>query len=154
MSATTGTIFTASTIFTAGYARLRDPERLAALAAAHDAVIIDVRLRPYTRFKGWSRGAFQAKFGTRYRRVEAFGNANYRGGPVRLQATADGLAEVTPLLAQGSVILLCGCADPAACHRSTVAALLAEATGCPIMHLDPPPAASEPEPGPIQPRLL
>ena len=76
------------TIYTVGYARLRDPERLADLAADLDAVVIDVRYKPYTSFKGWSRADLHARLGRGYRWVVAFGNEGYRGGPVRLHDPA------------------------------------------------------------------
>jgi len=96
------------TIYTVGYARLREPERLAHLAAELDAVVVDVRFKPYTSFKGWSRADLHARLGSSYRWVEAFGNEGYRGGPVRLHDAARGLADVTPLLEVGNIILLCG----------------------------------------------
>ncbi len=132
------------TIYTVGYARLREPERLAHLAAELDAVVVDVRFKPYTSFKGWSRADLHARLGSSYRWVEAFGNEGYRGGPVRLHDAARGLADVTPLLEVGNIILLCGCADPATCHRRLVADRLAEVTGCPVEHLlaDKPPSTA------------
>jgi hypothetical protein len=125
-------------IYTAGYSRLRDPDRLLALAGDLDAIVIDVRLKPYTSFKGWSREALEALLGQRYRWVEAFGNEAYQEGGLRLHDPQAGLAQGAPILAECSVILLCGCADPAECHRTAVAVLLAEATGCPVSHLEPP----------------
>ena len=115
------------TIYTVGYSRLREPRRLLVLLDELDALVLDVRLKPWTRFEGWSKKDLEALFGTRYRWIEAFGNDNYAGGDVRLHDPARGLAEVSPLLATHSVILLCGCADPTRCHRSTVAAVLAAA---------------------------
>jgi uncharacterized protein (DUF488 family) len=143
------------TIYTAGYSRLREPRRLLALLDELDALVIDVRLKPWTRFEGWSRKDREALFGARYRWIEAFGNDNYAGEGVRLHDPARGLAEVGPILESRSVILLCGCADPTHCHRSTVAARLAAATGCPIVHLsgdesshgDEPGRAGDPPPG-------
>lgn len=123
------------TIYTVGYARLRELKRLVDLAADLDAVVVDVRYQPYTSFKGWSRTDLHACLGRGYRWVVGFGNVNYRGGPVRLHDPAHGLAVVAPLLEAQSVILLCGCADVATCHRRLVADLLAEATGCPVEHL-------------------
>lgn len=128
------------TIYTAGYAKLRDPARLLDLARHFNALVIDVRLKPYTSFTGWSRGELQDYFGERYRWVEWLGNVNYGGGPVQLRDADYGLQLVAPILQKQSVILLCGCADLRQCHRREVAHLLAEATGCPVEHWsDPPP---------------
>jgi uncharacterized protein (DUF488 family) len=127
----------ATTIYTAGYARLRDPDRLKALAETHNAIVIDVRLRPYTSFTGWSRQELSALLGQQYRWVEAFGNVNHRGGPIMLHDREGGLRQIAPLLATRSVILLCGCADHRTCHRRIVAEALARRTGRPIVHLLP-----------------
>ena len=136
------------TIYTVGYSRLREPRRLLALLDELDALVLDVRLKPWTRFEGWSKKDLETLCGARYRWIEAFGNDNYAGGDVQLHDPARGLAEVGPLLATHSVILLCGCADPTRCHRGPVAAVLAAATGCPIVHLDGrEPGRDDPPPG-------
>jgi hypothetical protein len=45
---------------------------------------------------------------------------------------------VAPLLVEGSVVLLCQCAEVASCHRRIVAALVQAVTEAPIVHLDSP----------------
>ena len=124
------------TIFTTGYARLREPALLGLYAVELDAIVVDVRLSPWTRFNGWARRDLEARLGERYRWVEAFGNVNYREqGRPRLKDPEAGVQQVAPLLEHHNVILLCGCADPLTCHRHVVAETLSSATNCPVTDL-------------------
>ena len=45
------------------------------------------------------------------------------------------IAPVAALIARGPVVLLCGCADPARCHRSLAADFLAEHLGGTVEHI-------------------
>ena len=59
------------TIYTAGYSRLREPRRLLVLLDELDALVLDVRLKPWTRFEGWSKKDLEALCGARYHWIEA-----------------------------------------------------------------------------------
>lgn len=111
---------------------------LAHLVGEHDAVVVDVRHRAGSRVREWNKGAMKRTLGDRYRHVRGFGNLNYkkRGAPIELADPEAGLAEVREVLASGkSVILLCYEEDPADCHRTTAAQLIASATGLEVTHL-------------------
>ena len=89
------------------------------------AVVVDVRLKPFSRDPVWRRAALERALGEQYRWVEALGNLNYRsGGPVRLKDEASGLAVVRGLALQAPVILMCACRSQTTCHRTMVARLL------------------------------
>ena len=126
-------------IYTYGYANSKRPTVLQDFALAHNAVIIDVRLRPYSRFRPiWNKGILTEHLGDIYKHIPAFGNLNYRGdmGPsIILQNPEQGLRDVLPILETQSIILICVCAHPSTCHRSEVAQILAKETGCEIVHL-------------------
>lgn len=112
--------------------------QVAALAAALDSVpgalLVDVRLSPYSRATEWCAPALRLRFGARYMHLRQFGNLNYKQpGPVELADAAGGvralLASIRPLLTDGeppTVVLMCACRDALDCHRSTVAAILQE----------------------------
>jgi uncharacterized protein (DUF488 family) len=124
-------------IYTLGYAGWT-LEEVAAVVAETGALLVDVRLKPWSRKPGFSTGALRKRLGDAYLSVPAFGNLNYRGGPVRLRDPAAGLAVLRPLLQERPAVLMCGCAAPEACHRRDVAVLLQEALGATVVHLAPP----------------
>lgn len=106
----------------AGY-QGRRPEELLDLAERRDLVVVDVRLSPRSRSPGWNRGRLGALLGGRYRHLPEWGNTRYRAGPpVAIADLAAGLAVVAAL--DRPPLLLCVCADPAACHRSVLGGAL------------------------------
>ena len=122
-------------LYTFGYEQ-RPPEDLLAEADRLDAVVVDVRIQPFSKRAAWGKPHLAALLGHRYRWVAGFGNKNYKGGPVELADPEAGLAQIADLIAEGrNIILLCYEADPANCHRSQVAALIAARFGCPVEHL-------------------
>lgn len=123
-------------IYTFGYGG-RGVEELAALVELHGATIVDVRRVPFTKQPGWSRPELSHRFHDHYVHVRALGNVNYeRGGAVKLQSAAKGLRLLVEMIRAGTPpLLLCGERNPAQCHRSTIAALVAKQTGCVIVHL-------------------
>lgn len=94
------------------------------------AIIADIRLRPFSRLPGWSGAALARKWPGRYHHLPALGNRRYRERlalaghqppPVELVDEAAGMAALRRLLSVSPlVILLCGCADAARCHRQIV----------------------------------
>ena len=115
-------------VLTFGYQGQR-PEALAALAEAEDALVVDVRIKPWSRVPDWSQKALQATLGERYVWVRELGNEEYQGTGVRLMDEGAGLAKVRALLEQRSVILLCFEADEGECHRGYVKKRLQSADG-------------------------
>lgn len=123
-------------ILTYGYAG-RDPEELAALVAEYDAVILDCRLKPWTKQPGWSLPELKARFADQYHWVRALGNTNFeKGGRIKLLDAKKGLRRVLDVLADGAVpLLLCAERNPWICHRRTIAEMVAEQVGARIVHL-------------------
>lgn len=119
-------------IYTLGYAQwsIDDVE---SVVDEYDAILADVRRSPHTTKPGFTRSELDARFENRYLHVPAFGNDNYKEGPVQLVDPEQGLAELRTV--DRPPILMCGCQLPEHCHRSVVAALLADRLGNPVEHL-------------------
>lgn len=125
-----------NTVFTWGYSG-GAPADLQAYLTATRACLLDIRFRPWSRYPGWRPAALQALAGPgNYRGMRALGNLNYNtGGPIHLLAPAAALPLVRDLLRQRPVLLLCGCADVAECHRQDAARYLAQELGALVEHL-------------------
>ncbi len=107
-------------IYSWGYQGQRFAD-LQAFVEQTGAVVVDVRLKPFSRDPTWRRAALERAFGEQYRWVEALGNLNYRnGGPVRLKDEATGLAIVRALVSRAPVVLMCACWNPETCHRGII----------------------------------
>lgn len=116
-------------LYTFGYLA-GDWERLTALLDAPMSVVLDVRFSPYSRVKGYNKYEFEKMLGGQYRWVQDLGNENYKGGPIKLKNERAGVKLVRDLLAQGYVVvLMCACADVAACHRTYIARKVDETMG-------------------------
>lgn len=118
-----------------------------------DAVLVDVRLKAYSRKSNWTMKALQTRFGERYVWMGELGNQNYkgdRGKGVILANPGKGVAKVLALLEKQPVILMCGCGNLRICHRLDVAKLIVEETGCEVQHLWPP---QKPKKQPAKPQL-
>ena len=111
--------------YSLGYLGRTLPEILAILEE-RSAVLVDIRLVPYSRNKAFLKGALEPALGPRYVWVRGLGNLNFRtGGPVALADYEAGRAAILAL--QSPVVLMCACRDHERCHRSVVAqALTAE----------------------------
>ena len=123
-------------ILTFGYAG-RSVDDLAAIVAEYDAVILDCRLKPWTKQAGWSLPELKARFVDQYHWVRALGNTNFeKGGTIKLLDAKKGLRRVLDVLAEGAVpLLLCAERSPWQCHRRVIAESVAEKVGCRVLHL-------------------
>ena len=110
---------------------------------ALDAVLVDIRFAPHSRNPEFRKAHLEAALGSRYVYLRAFGNRNYKGGPVAIVDYEAGRAALEAL--DRPALLMCMCPDPAACHRTTVLQQLA-ADGFAAQEWD--------EPQLRQPRLL
>lgn len=130
-----------SPIYTLGYANWSIAEvdrRLRDL----DAWLADVRQSPHTTKPGFSRPELADRLGDRYDHIPALGNVNYKDGPIELKAPDEGLEQIRT---RGlPVVLMCGCASPATCHRRIVAERLCEQVGGAPTHLQPPGEEGQP----------
>jgi len=130
-----------SPIYTLGYAQWTADEvddQLQLLGA----VLVDVRRSPQTTKPGFTKDELDARFGSRYVHVPAFGNVNYKEGPIELAQPKLGMATVQSL--SRPPVLMCGCQAPAQCHRSTVATRLAEEWAVSVTHLRAPSERAQP----------
>lgn len=111
-------------VYTIGYTG-RKPEEVKRIVRDMDAVLFDIRFSPRSRIPQWAGSNVSALVGVgNYRHVKALGNANYKGdGPVELVNYPAGLAAI--LASTRPVILMCACGNPATCHRTVVAHMLA-----------------------------
>lgn len=86
-------------------------------------IMIDTRLKPWSKKPAWRAEALKAAYGERYRWAGKYlGNLNYKnGGPIRLADPAAGLLGLRHWLQHGyDLLLLCGCADYTRCHLKTI----------------------------------
>ena len=133
------------TIYTFGYTG-STPRALVAHLEETGALLVDIRMSPYSRVPAWGGRSLRERVGpTRYMGLPAFGNVNYKGGPIVLCRPDMGLTALRPVLATRAVILLCACADYRMCHRLTAALYLQAELGGPIVHL--PGKSQEPREG-------
>jgi uncharacterized protein (DUF488 family) len=125
-------------IYSIGYSGWK-PDRITQLPAELDAVLLDVRFVPRSRYQPWDGRTFAARLGEGYRWAgKQFGNRAYKdpAGRIELADYEAGKAVVEAIIASGkSVILMCGCKDLATCHRKVVAERLAADLGLEAEHL-------------------
>ncbi len=110
-----------NTIYTYGYGG-KHPEELEKLVAELNATLFDVRFSPRSRNPAWSGKRLRERFNDRYQHVKAFGNANYKGGPILIVDYEVGKALIEQ--SDRPVILICVCKDSVICHRTYIAKLL------------------------------
>ncbi|MDA0702016.1 MAG: DUF488 domain-containing protein [Proteobacteria bacterium] len=142
------------TLHTIGY-QGRDPESfVAALIAAGIATLIDVRAGPHSRKPGFSKSQLAQHLqeaGIAYLHLVALGNPpagreaakagrieDYRramGGQLDSEAGQGDLRNAAGCAAASPSCLMCFEADAAQCHRSLVAARLADQHGFQINHI-------------------
>jgi len=121
-------------LYTFGYGG-RSVEELASIVAECDAVIVDVRLKPFNGQKGWSLPDLKARFGEAYHWWRCLGNVNFAGGTPKLKDAKKGVALLAQLIETTSPILLCGERNPWMCHRRMIAERLQKKVGCRVIHL-------------------
>jgi hypothetical protein len=123
-------------LLTLGYQTTNITE-LAQLVKDHDALLADIRYRPYSAYPGWRQDSLKTLVGSEnYEHVHTLGNVNYRGGPIQLLRPEAGFKIVQAMLRERNVILLCGCYELATCHRLVVASYIAERiAGLEVEHL-------------------
>lgn len=118
-------------IQTIGYMEENAIERIAAFMADENAVLLDIRETPVSRWKpAFNRKALIEQFGGfRYGWWPEFGNINHRPEDrhkgIALADPQAGLTRILKVLESGrSVMLMCACKDYEKCHRKTVYELI------------------------------
>lgn len=105
----------------------RNPQQLLQLAINLDAMVIDCRFNPASRWvRHWNRIELMQVLGDRYLWVRPFGNKAYKENRIELVDPSAGLAILSCQPMQ-SVIILCACAAGETCHRKRVGEYLAAA---------------------------
>ncbi len=111
------------TLYGIGYSG-RTLDELRHILEQLEAVLVDIRFAPYSRNPDFRKPHLETVFGDRYLYLRAFGNRNYKGGPVDLVDYEAGKAALEVL--DKPALLMCMCKDPATCHRAVVLQRLAE----------------------------
>lgn len=128
-------------VYTFGYAAKGADELLRQLMENPKALIVDVRLSPYSRWRpGYNVNALFTRYNateqahlaasqhtTRYVWLGAtLGNKNYDNDlPIELVNAQEGLRQLTDILTRGrDVVLLCACSRYITCHRHVIVDLL------------------------------
>jgi len=128
-------------IYTLGYAQW-SIEEVDEQIRTLGAILVDVRHSPHTTKPGFANPDLETRFDNRYVHLPAFGNVNYKDGPIELANPEKGVRAVRKL--DRAPVLLCGCRDPEPCHRSTVAELVADRVGGSVNHLRAPSERAQP----------
>lgn len=113
-------------IYTTGYSG-KSADDLRALAERLDAIIVDIRLVPRSRWqKFWNKSALAAMFNERYVWVEDMGNLKFKEKKIEIKNLDAGIETVLAIENDGqyNLIILCGCSEYEHCHRKPVAEAL------------------------------
>ena len=90
-------------------------------------LLIDTRLKPWSKIPQWRQEALKERYGARYRFAgDYLGNVNYNNGKaIQIANPVVGIAGLTMYLNKGyDLIILCGCAEHNQCHRKAIIDLL------------------------------
>lgn len=145
---------TATAIHTLGYEKTDVDKFVQRLLDANIEVLVDVRDRPISRKKGFSKTALSeavSNAGMEYHHVRALGDPKpgrdaARAGQMNLfrkifsthmktTEAQEALAQLAKDSEGKSICLLCFERDHETCHRSIVAAQLSQMTGADVTHL-------------------
>ena len=140
-------------LLTLGYQTAKTPEVLLATAKKYGALVADIRFMPRSRDPRWNKNALVKLLGDRYVHVHAFGNKNYKGGPIEFVDPDRGTVQIGELLVKSNVILLCTCWDIATCHRKPAAELVAARFSVKVIHLGKDDLAALEQDAPDKPQL-
>jgi hypothetical protein len=115
-------------IYHIGY---REPQALTrideALTANPTLLLVDIRYTPASQNPNWTKAAFVKRYGNRYRWLRDLGNRNHKErGNIEIANPERGLHQLSDILKEHSIILLCGCPNYQSCHRKTIIELLEE----------------------------
>lgn len=129
-------------LYTLGYSSLgpNGPdalEKLRRVADKRNAVVVDVRFKPFSGYYSVFNFDNMMRSGISYVWLENLGNLNYQGGPYKLKSEQAGLRTLCGILEQSdmNVILFCSEKDPRRCHRRYIAGRILDSQN--IIHLIP-----------------
>lgn len=99
------------------------------------ALIVDVRMKPFSWQSEWMKGSMIAALGESYYHAKGFGNKNYKSGPTELLNEAQEVLELSQVLSQSrDVVLVCACKSFRECHRKLCCEVLSKATGAEVFN--------------------
>ena len=111
-------------IYTFGYSG-QSFDEFSARVAALDALVVDIRLVPQSRFSPpWRKANLEKVFKENYLHVGALGNKGFKEKRMDIADLDTGLAIVEAI--EENLILLCACKDIEKCHRKIIADALRE----------------------------
>jgi uncharacterized protein (DUF488 family) len=109
-------------IYTAGYYG-RDINELTATVTQLDAMVVDIRLVPQSRFTPqWRKANLERLYGENYLHIKELGNKGFKEKRIEIADMDSGLAIVESL--GRDVVLLCACKHFDKCHRQPIAEAL------------------------------
>ena len=129
---------TMNTLYTIGYSG-RSLDEIETICSEVDALLLDIRYKPYSRKYGFSKAALARFFGANYLHLRELGNINYDNNkPIQIYEPDAGLVLLGGLLRHRPVIMLCVCRNYQRCHRQEVAYLAREHfPGLQVIHITP-----------------
>lgn len=109
-------------IYTAGYYG-RDIDEFRATAEGLNAMVVDIRLVPQSRFTPqWRQKNLQALFGENYLHIKQLGNKGFKEKRIEIADLEAGLEIIAQI--KRDMILLCACKHYDNCHRKVIAEAL------------------------------
>jgi hypothetical protein len=124
-------------LYTMGYSHW-SIDQLAIELERLGALLVDIRLNPYSSRSEWRKETLRQRLGKGYIWAGALGNRNYRGGPIELAAPEKAIEPMRRHLSERPCVLMCACSDWQQCHRRQAATFLARTLGVTVEHLEPP----------------
>jgi len=123
-------------IYDLGYADIKDRlDLLAGFLEKQDALLVDVRFKPWSKSPIWRAENLRKVLGDRYVHIPALGNINYseHGENIQYANLDRGIQEATRImwLQSKSLVIMCQCWDRDHCHRMGILKRLEE-TACSI----------------------
>jgi uncharacterized protein (DUF488 family) len=106
-------------IYTAGYYG-RDINEFKATVEGLNAVVVDIRLVPQSRFTPqWRQKNLQTLFGENYLHIKELGNKGFKEKRIEIADPEAGFDILLQI--KRDMILLCACKDYEKCHRKVIA---------------------------------
>lgn len=125
-------------LFTLGYSGWT-VEEITQVLNLHDALLADIRYKPWSRRADMRHPSLQQTFRGRYAWIKDLGNENYnKDATIKLHHAQRGLIELEGYPRESPVVIMCTCRDLAICHRRVVAELARERLGAEVVHLEKP----------------
>ena len=138
------------TVFTIGHSNQKAADFVALLIKHNVERVVDVRSKPYSRYRHFNREALKKRLGGLnidylYLGEQLGGHPEskefYENGRVAYERLADsrgfrrGIIQVINESEQNRLVLMCAEEDPAKCHRHPLLALVLLESGVQVLHL-------------------